>query len=153
MKDLLASSTLWSAISALATVAASAGIFLAARQLRFAAWVRIQELFTDPGFTEARSTVFKYKKKRYSDTEWTPDEKTAGMLTCRRMDEICRLAPFLGLVPFFGERRFLKVWANSVGWSWVVLEGMVKDEQGRTWPEKWDAFQKLGQKAQKKLVP
>ena len=54
----LKSDTLMSAISAIFTAIASGAIIFAIRQLRFDAWLKAQEIFTDEKFTQARGKVF-----------------------------------------------------------------------------------------------
>jgi hypothetical protein len=50
---------LWSAVSAIATVVAAGGILFAFFQLRFDAWLKAQELFTDEKFTSARGLILR----------------------------------------------------------------------------------------------
>jgi hypothetical protein len=141
-------------VSAIATAAATAAIFFAIRQLRFEAWVKAQEVFTHGDFTDARGTIFARLDKD-EDCEWndgwSADEKRAAMIVCRKMDEFCRLVPYLGLVPWLGRRRALAVWDDPIAKAWFLLKPLVRAEQQR-WPRKWNAFQKLGSTALNRLA-
>lgn len=142
MLELIKSDTFWSAVSALATVAGAVAIVFAARQLRFEAWVKAQEIWVSDDFTRARGKVF----ARLDNLEslrgpWTPEDKTIGLNVCRRCDEFVRLAPYLG------RRRMLSVWGEPLAKAWVVLEPLVNEERRVAWPAKWDAFESVGQSA------
>jgi hypothetical protein len=137
MLELIKSDTFWSAVSALATLAGAAAIVFAARQLRFEAWLKAQEIWGS--FIVDRGKVF----ARLQDLRqpWTPEESVIGLNVCRKVDEFVRLAPY------FGERRMLRVWGDPLAKAWVVLEPLVRDERDRTaWQTKWDAFERLGTK-------
>ena len=143
--------TAWSAIGAIASVIAAIaagiacfGIFYAARQLRFTAWLRAQEIFVDERFTRARGTVLRRFGK--AGAEWTQSDDEDGKTVCRRMDELCRLAPFLK------EKKLLEIWCDPLAKSWSVLATRVRAERDLVgWNTKWDAFEDLGMKAQEKL--
>lgn len=140
MLEVIQSDTFWSAVSALATLAGAAAIVYAARQLRFEAWLKAQEIWGSDDFIVDRSKVF----ARLQDLRqpWTPEEKVVGLRVCRKVDEFVRLAPY------FGERRMLTVWGNPLATAWVVLDPLVRDERDKTdWQTKWNAFETLGKKA------
>lgn len=140
----------WDMVSAIATALGTAAIFFAIRQLRFEAWVKVQEIFTHPHFIKARATIF----ARLDDDGsrlWSADEKKAAMLVCRKMDELCRLVPYLGLVPWLGRRLALAVWDDPIGKAWFLVEPFVRAEQ-KKWPTKWEAFEKLGGNAIDRLA-
>ena len=135
--DLLTNETFWAATEALATVAATVGIFFAAGQFRFEAWNKCQEVFTQPEFTEARGKIFVHLRPLAA--EWTDDDLAAGRIVCGKMDELCRLARF------FGKKKMLKVWGNPIAKSWALLEWMVvKERHDTAWGDKWKAFEDLG---------
>jgi len=140
-------------ISALAAVVACIVIGIAARQLSFNCWLKAQEIFTEGSFTKARGRVYSRipsgtnQSSKESSKEWTDDD----FLVCRKMDELARLAPYLG---FFGsgEKLMLKTWLDPLAKSWIVLHSLVCEERKKTpkW-QKWDAFEKLGKEAAKQL--
>lgn len=140
MLELIQSGTFWSAVSALATLAGVAAILFAARQLRFEAWLKAQEIWVLDDFTADRGKVF-VRLDNLSQV-WTPEDEALGLKTCRRVDEFVRLAPYLG------KRRMLRVWGDPLAKAWLVLEPLVRLERDRTaWPAKWDAFERFGTKA------
>jgi hypothetical protein len=131
--------TFWSAVGAIATVFATIGIFLALRQLRSAAWLKAQEVFTEKKFTEARGEIF--SRLGHNSSHWSEEEKKLAMDVCRKMDELCRLTPFLG-------RRAIAVWDDPIAKAWTVLEPLVREERERCrWDTKWRAFEKCARKA------
>ncbi|MBK6431059.1 hypothetical protein [Candidatus Amarolinea dominans] len=143
---------LWSAISAISsclgaifTGVAVFAIWLASKQLRFDAWLKAQDVFTEEKFTETRRKVF----ARLDNLEkpWTEEEKLEAKQVCRRMDEFAHLARFVG------RKSLLEVWDDPLAKSWLVLEPIVKEEQKQTgWPNKWKAFQELGQEAVRNFI-
>ncbi|MGD1156100.1 MAG: hypothetical protein ABSA41_09750 [Terriglobia bacterium] len=140
MLELIKCDTFWSALSALATLAGAGGIVFAARQLRFEAWLKAQEIWGSNDFTEDRRKIF----ARLDDLQASraPGDKTLGLNVCRRIDEFVRLAPYLG------QRRMLAVWGDTLAKAWVVLEPLVSEERKATaQPTKWDAFERPGRKA------
>jgi len=139
-------STTWAAIGALATVAAVVGIYLTARQLRFDAWLKAQEIWTDDIFIAARGRVFRHLD--HPQITWNSDEKDQALLACRRAEEFCHLAPYFALTPARGRRKILQLWADPLAKLWAILEPLVKEERDRaSWPEKWSTFETLGKSA------
>jgi hypothetical protein len=138
--ELLKSDTFWSALGALATLAGVGAILYAAKQLRFDAWVKAQDIWVSEGFTTARREVF--ARLDNLQAPWSAEEKTKGLNVCRRIDEFVRLAPYLG------KRKMLAIWGDPLAKAWLVLEPLVTEERSTTsWPTKWDAFEKFGRKA------
>jgi hypothetical protein len=134
------------AIGALSAVGAFIAIVIAARQLRFNCWLRAQEIFTEDSFVKARDKVYSRlpgRPNQLTAGEWTDDD----YLVCRKMDELARLSPYLGIFGS-GERLMLETWLDPLAKSWIVLHSLVREEREKTpkWP-KWDAFEKLGKKA------
>lgn len=140
MLELIKCDTFWSAVSALATVAGAAAIFFAARQLRFEAWIKAQDIWCSCEFTRDRTKVF--ARLGNLGQPWTAEETAVGLNVSRRVDEFARLAPYLG------QRRMLAVWGDPLAKAWLVLQPLVCEERKSTeWPTKWDAFEELGKKA------
>ncbi len=140
MSEIIKSDTFWSAISALATVAGAVAIVFAARQLRFEAWLKAQDIWVADDFTAARGKIF--ARLENLQTPWPPDDRAVGLRVCRKVDEFVRLSPYLG------RRRMLAVWGDPLAKAWVVLEPLVAEERRATsWPTKWDAFEKIGSEA------
>lgn len=140
MLELIKSDTFWSALSALATLAGVVAILFAAKQLRFEAWLKAQDIWNAKDFREARGTLF----ARLDDHQdsWEPSDKELGLNVCRKVDEFVRLAPYLG------RRKMLSVWGDSLAKAWLVLEPLVDNERKATsWPPKWNAFEKFGKRA------
>lgn len=138
--ELIKSGTFWSALSALATLAGAAAILFAARQLRFEAWLKAQDVWGSNDFTLARGKIF----ARLDDLQasWALEDKALGLDVCRRVDEFVRLAPYLS------QRRMLAFWGDTLAKAWVVLDPLVSEERIATaQPTKWDAFERLGRKA------
>lgn len=140
METIMTPSTFWSAVSAIATLFAALGIFLAARQLRFSAWIKAQEIFTAEPFVAARKLVFSHLA---TPTEQWPDaHQENALLLCRRMDELCHLAPYLG------RRRIIEWWASPLAKSWAAVAWLVERERAQSRdPGKWRAFQQLAEKS------
>jgi hypothetical protein len=65
-------STIWSAISAMGTLAAVLAILYAARQLRFDAWIQIQDKWNDEDQRKLRKAI--YERRENNNTSWTPKE-------------------------------------------------------------------------------
>jgi hypothetical protein len=148
--NLLKSEALWAAITALATVVATAAIFCAARQLRFNAWLKAQEIFVREEFTDARGRVLRHLQDL--NAEWDSNDRKAAYEVCRRMDEFCRLSPYFALTKRRGQKKVLKVWADPIAKSWALLRLLVEGERLKVgWPTKWDAFEKHGEAALKKI--
>lgn len=100
--------TIWTAIGALATAAAAYLIYFAGKQLRFEAWLRAQEIFVEKEFTEARTRLFRHIEE--SGSTWSPKDEEDGLLVCRRLDEICRLAPYFAFTQSGGDEVILQAW-------------------------------------------
>src|SRR5215216_3683140 len=139
-------STFWTALGAFATLAAVLSILVAARQLRFEAWLRAQEIFVDPKFVEARGRVFSHLKPPPRD--WDAKDQEAGFEVCRRIDDFCRLAPYLSFTKSRGRQTVLQVWGDPLGKAWGLLSPLVVAERNFVdWQTKWDAFEILGNAA------
>jgi len=129
--------TFFSALTALFTGLASLGIFLARKQLRYDAWVKAQDIFNDDEFRKARTALF-----ACLDTPGSSCTIENAEIVCRKMNELCHLAEFLG------ERRILINWGNPLAKAWHLLGAFVDDEiKQSNWEHKWRAFQKIGKKA------
>jgi hypothetical protein len=144
LQGVLGDTNFWTATGAIFTVIAASAIVLAARQLKFDAWLKAQELFVKNDFRKARKVVLEELKCK-PFASWTSAQRKQGLLVCRRMDEFVRLAPFLGKT-FLLKNRMLDVWYDPIGKCWSTLEPLVREEQ-KNWPEKWDAFETVGMKA------
>lgn len=135
-------------ITAVAALVGAVAVGFVAQQLWFGAWTKAQDIFVGEKFTTARGKVYaRIPRDAVIESTWTTDD----YLVCRKMDELARLAPYLGIFGL-GERLVLKTWLDPFAKSWIVLHSLVKEEQAKTpgWP-KWDAFEKLGKKAMNKL--
>jgi hypothetical protein len=140
MRNLISNGTFWNAVTAIFTGIASAGIFLAFRQLRFQAWLKAQEIWTKTEFTESRGRIFARLDKE--DQGWSTDEKIEALQVCRKMDE------FAGLIPSLRRRTALRVWGVPFAKAWFVLQPIVTEERVKCrWQDKWHAFEKLGASA------
>lgn len=143
-RTLMKDQTFWSAVGALASVAATAGIFFVLHQFKFEAWNKCQEVFTDSDFTDARGRIFSHIKD--PDVQWTDEDRKAARRVAGKMDELCRLARF------FGRRQMIKVWGDPIATSWILLQWFVQQERTQTgWDDKWEAFVTIGTAAVKKL--
>jgi len=135
-------------ITAVAALLGAVAVGFVAQQLWFAAWTRAQEIFVDGDFTRARGKVYaRIPRDAEVESEWTPDD----YMVCRKMDQLARLAPYLGIFGL-GERLVLKTWRDPLAKSWIVLHSLVREEREKTpgW-QKWDAFERLGKKAMRTL--
>ena len=136
-------STFWTAVGALATVAAALTLLFAARQLRFDAWLRAQEIFVHGKFLTARGRVFRHLQG--PDLSWDAEDQEAGLEVCRRMEELCRLAQYFSFTSSGGQKTILEAWDDPLGKSWALLEPLVIAERDVIgWKTKWKAFQELG---------
>src|SRR5216684_3787105 len=81
------------AVGAIATCFAAVAIFIARKQLRFEAWRKAQEIWTDRDLTEERTKLF--KRLDAPDAEWEDQEKEEALNVCRKMDDLATLLPFL----------------------------------------------------------
>lgn len=134
--------TLWAGVSAIASIVGVVGIYIAAQQLSFQAWLEAQRIFTSGDFTDLRKWVME------KDGSWDqPADKERAKDACRKFDEFARLIPYLGL-PFFRKRFALQIWADPIAKCWRSLERIVIEEREQTGAyRKWDAFEKLGKEA------
>jgi len=138
--QILTSQTFWTAVTAIVASIASLAVIFAWRQLRFNAWLKAQEIFTEKRFVEARGVVLVH----YPDPpkQWSKGEKEDAFLVCRKMDELARLKRYLG------TRKMLATWDDPLGKCWCVLKPLVLEERHTIkWKTKWDAFEHLGEKA------
>jgi hypothetical protein len=138
--DVVKSGTAWTALGAIATTLGAGAIVVAARQLRFQAYLKAQEIWTDVEFTAARGRVL----ARFDDgrLDWTDGEEVEALNVCRRMDEFARLIPYLP------RKTALQVWGVPFARAWFVLRPVVDRERTKcAWPEKWCAFEELGRLA------
>jgi len=136
-------------ITAIAALLGAGSLVFVAQQLWFGAWINAQEIFVDEDFVTARGRVYSRipNAPPLVNGNWTADD----YLVCRKMDELARLARYLG---FFGmgNRLILKVWCDPLAKSWIVLHTLVKEERKKTTGQpKWAAFEKLGKKATRRL--
>jgi hypothetical protein len=115
-------------------------------QLRFGAWLKIQQIWTNEEFTNARGRLFARldNPKRI----WTKEEKDEALWICQKMDE------FAGLViRFLDMKDILEIWYDPVGKTWFLLRPVVQEErQGIGWSTKWERFEDLGERAYKMLL-
>ncbi len=140
MQSLISNAVFWYALTAIFTGIASVGIILASRQLRFQAWLKAQEIWTAPDFTQNRGRVFARLDNKKRD--WETEEKTDGLQVCRKMDE------FAGLIPYLPKRIALRLWGVPFAKAWFVLEPIVNGERAKCgWQDKWHAFERLGTSA------
>jgi len=140
LSALLGSEVFWAAVGAIATAVAALAIVLGILQLRFEAWLKAQEIWTAPEFTHARGKVF--ARLEEPSRTWTTEEEVEALDVCRKMDEFARLIPYLP------KRTALRIWGVPFAKAWVVLGPVVARERQRTgWPDKWDAFERLGRSA------
>ena len=142
--------TIWTAVGALATAAAAYLIYLAGKQLRFEAWLKAQEVFVEGQFTQARTRLFRHLQE--TDSTWSPTDEEDGLLVCRRLDEICRLAPYFAFTKAGGENVILDAWDEPIGNSWGLLEPLLTAEREKVNSmKKWEGFRSLGCKAVDRL--
>jgi hypothetical protein len=146
MRSLISNAVFWYALTAIFTGIASAGIFHAGRQLRFQAWLKAQEIWTAPEFTESRGRIFARlddKSRSWTKEEnWTKEEEEEALQVCRKMDE------FAGLIPFLPKRIGLRMWGVPFAKAWFMLERIVEKERAKCgWQDKWHAFNRPGSSA------
>ena len=132
--------TIWSAVGAVATLLGVVAIGFAVYQLRFDAWLKAQEVFTEEAFVEARKRVFAH----FDDPQnpWPqpggPDELTV----CRKMNEMAHLFPFVG------RKRAATEWGNPIAKAWLLLKPTVTSDRDKShWTDKWKAFETEGNTA------
>lgn len=71
---------------------------------------------------------------------------------CRKLDEICRLAPYFAFTKSGGEEVILDAWDEPIGNSWGLLEPLLTAEREKVKSEKkWEGFKSLGGKALNRL--
>src|SRR2546426_9529767 len=107
--------TIWTAVGALATIAAVVAVYFAGRQLRLDAWLKAQEVWVGDEFTKARGRVFRHL--RGPEASWDREDQEAGLLVCRRTDEFCRLSPYFAVFEYRAREEVLKVWDDPLGKS------------------------------------
>jgi len=142
MWGLFRSELFWIAFTAVATAVGSSAIVFAIRQLRFDAWLKAQEIWTGKEFREARAHILARSDK--ATEAWKPEkeELQTALEVCRKMDE------FAGLLPYLPRRTALQVWGVPFAKAWLVLRPVVEQERAKChWPEKWQALERLGEKA------
>ena len=110
-----------SIINAVAAIFALSAVVYAARQLRFNAWLKAQEIFTADAFVDARTNVFGHFND--GNDPWPQLRGKDGMLVCRKMDELARLQGFVS------EERMLKSWGNPIAKAWLLLEPTLVEER------------------------
>jgi hypothetical protein len=136
--------TIWQAVSAIATIFAALMIFFAIKQLRFQAWLEAQKIFVEDEFRKSRGQIFSYLAPKKDQHDEKDEEHFARV--CQLMDELCRLEPYLG------KSKMLSTWDDPIGKTWFVAQSWVKKERDIcNWSTKWDAFEKIGTEALKKL--
>lgn len=113
-----------SAASAIFTALAATGVFLAARQLKFDAWLRTQELWTNREVRDLRSWLLSAP-----DRKAAASDKTRAKDLCRKLDEFARLVPYLSWFPRFGTWYALRIWGNPLAELWTSLKDVVNDER------------------------
>ena len=132
--------TFWTMVGSLASLAGATAIGLAVRQLRFDAWLKAQEIFTDEHFVNSRGAVF----ARFDDSQnpWPEVRGADALRVCRRMDEMAHLAGGVG------RDKMLDVWGNPIAKAWLLLKPTVEFERTQSrWDNKWEAFKALGEEA------
>lgn len=135
-------------ITAVAALIGAVAVGFVAQQLWFGAWTKAQEIFVDEKFTTARVEVYaRIPGPAEVESTWTKND----YVVCRKMDELARLAPYLGIFGS-GDRLVLRTWLDPLAKSWIVLHSLVQEERNKTpgWT-KWDAFEKLGKRAMNQL--
>lgn len=137
---IIKSEVFWSAVGAIATVGSVIVILFATNQLRFDAWLKAQTIWMDTDFTLARGKVI--ARLDSGNTNWTATEWDEALDVCRKMDE------FAGLIPYLPKRTALKIWGVPFAKAWLILEPVVGGERAKCrWPDKWQAFERLGRSA------
>lgn len=142
----------FSGLATIAAVIGALGLIWAAVTFNFNTWLKAQEIYMDKEFYAAREAVFslwdQYKGgSKNLETEPPVFTDTAGVrLVCQRMDELARL------VPYISKRKIVKVWGFQMGKSWLLSQDFVNKERNRDNPnndgfKKWDAFERLAEKA------
>ncbi len=127
-----------------AAIVGVVGIFLAARALKFNAWIKAQEIYVNKDFYKARKDILSH----FGFTNAVPSrigqtDEDSAIHVCQKMDELARLKPYLG------TKRIIEAWGIPMGKSWMILLATVNQER-KTHKAKWDAFQRLAKVAIKK---
>lgn len=132
----------FSTLGAIAAVVGAYGIIWAARAFKFNTWLRAQEIYMDNKFYEARESVFGNwdEANRQPKANASPPDNDAR-LVCQKMDELARLADYLG------EEKMIEVWGFQMAKSWLILKKFVKAKREKDGFNKWDAFERLTKKA------
>jgi hypothetical protein len=117
-----------------------------AKEREFQCWLKAQKIWTEKEFVKQRGRLFQRLDSKSAD--WTDQEVEDAKWVCRRLDEFVRLAPFLG------TRTMLDTWDDPLAKAWLILKPIVKKEQTSVahWATKWEAFERIGQKALDKLI-
>jgi hypothetical protein len=132
--------TIWAAIEAIATLIAVFGVWAAFMQLKLSTWIKLQEIYTEEKFSDARDTVFHLQSKDYEI--WTDKQKKAACIVCRKMDELAHMQRFM--CP--GE--ILKHWSQPYAKAWKILKlFVIQQRKNDDWIQKWKAFEELGEEA------
>jgi len=133
-------STVWTAIGAIATVFAAGGILLALKQMRFDAWLKAQEIFTNDEFVKARTFVFSHFDN--PKDPWPEIKGENEKTVCRKMDEMAYLKGAIGC------KKMFRVWGHPIAKAWLLLEPTVNTDRITShWDEKWCTFAAVGRKA------
>jgi hypothetical protein len=133
-------SVAWTALGSLATALGVFIVFLAKGDLKFNAWLKAQELWTDKEAVKERGRVFRRMEDPY--LPWPPEEKEAALQVARKIDEFVRLAPYVG------RCRLVKTWADPIAKAWLILKPLVLEERTVSkWDTKWDAFERYGKRS------
>ena len=141
---LLKSDLFWNVLGVVGTWVAAGAILLAWRQLRFEAWMKAQEIWTAPDFTQARGHIF--ARLDTGNQEWTEEEEVEALQVCRKMDEFAAL--IAGWMPYLPRRMALRIWGNPLAKAWLVLAPVVERERAKCgWPKKWHEFERVGRSA------
>ena len=135
-------STIWYAISALGTLFAASMIFIASNQLKFNAWIQIQDKWNNPEQRKLRKAIFERRER--GETIWTDDQIEDAKNVCGRMDEFARLVN-----KFSDEKEIIEIWYVPISKLWDVLEEIVVKERV-IHRLKWDAFESLATKCLKR---
>jgi hypothetical protein len=134
------SSTSWSGVSALGSLLGAGAILYAARQFRFQAMMKAQELFNQEWFRTARSTLF--ARLDESPRSFSESERREALVILSHLDEFARLESYIG------RRRLIQIWGDPLAKAWILLEPLMADERIRAHaPEKWDVLASVCKRA------
>jgi hypothetical protein len=128
---------IWTAVGAVASAIGAGAIVFAVFQLRFDAWLKAQEVFTDEDFVNARAALFAHFDNAVDP--WPLVSSEDAKKVCRKMDEMAHLRSFVG------QERTLESWGIPIAKAWLLLQPTVEQERSRSHhPKKWEAFERLG---------